>query len=99
LNTLIWAILGNHASQFEDESLSKAITIVLESAVMKTIFTQLNANDKAEFVDSIFKLAAEDWMEIDFDLKVRSLFGMNPYSTSFVLHMSNKDKFRDLARG
>ena len=96
LNTLIWAILGNHATQFEDESLSKAIKIVLGSSVMKAVFTQLQGEDKVNFVERVFKLASEDWMMIDFDLKVRSIFGFTPYSTSFVLFMSNKDRFRDL---
>jgi hypothetical protein len=44
---------------------------VLESPVMKAVFTQLQGEDKVNFVDRVFKLASEDWMAIDFDLKVR----------------------------
>jgi hypothetical protein len=39
LNTLIWAILGNHPTQFEDETLLKAFKLVLESPVMRSTFT------------------------------------------------------------
>jgi hypothetical protein len=55
--------------------------------------------DKVAFIQRIFLLATEDWMAIDFDLKVRAIFGLTPYSTSFVVYMANKESFRDLARG
>ena len=66
---------------------------------MKSAFNALPASDKADFVERLFKFAGEDYMEIDFDLNMRTLLAECPYSTSFVLYMSTKDRFRELSRG
>lgn len=66
---------------------------------MKAVFTQLKPADQLALVERIFNLAGGEWTAADFDIKVRSMLGAMPYSTSFVLYFSNKDRFRDLKRG
>lgn len=66
---------------------------------MKAIFIQFPAADKVDFIERIFLLSVEEWLEENFDLNIRTIFAKTPYSASFVIHMANKLYFRDLSRG
>ena len=96
LSLLFWAILGDHSCQVEDETLISVVTMALQSKVMTTAFTQLFAHEKIAFVNSLFDLTQGAWQARDTDLPVREILAQRPYSTSFICHMADRERYRDL---